>query len=145
MRAWTHRIQYYETDRMGITHHSNYIRIMEEARVDYLEQLGFPYAEMERRGIISPVTAVNCKYLATTTFDDRIRVDVRVIAFNGVVLTVGYEMTNQDGKHVFTGSSQHCFLNREGQILRLKREQPEFYAALAAQVESEVEGEAPHE
>ena len=87
MQALTHRVQYYETDRMGVTHHSNYIRFMEEARVAYLEQLGFPYAELERRGVISPVTAVNCKYLATTTFDDRITVDVRVEAFNGVVLT----------------------------------------------------------
>lgn len=78
MQALTHRVQYYETDRMGVTHHSNYIRFMEEARVAYLEQLGFPYAELERRGVISPVTAVNCKYLATTTFDDRITVDVRV-------------------------------------------------------------------
>ena len=74
MQTLTHRVQYYETDRMGVTHHSNYIRFMEEARVAYLEQLGFPYAELERRGVISPVTAVNCKYLATTTFDDRITV-----------------------------------------------------------------------
>ena len=111
MQALTHRVQYYETDRMGVTHHSNYIRFMEEARVAYLEQLGFPYAELERRGVISPVTAVNCKYLATTTFDDRITVDVRVEAFNGVVLTIGYDMTKQDGTRVFTGSSEHCFLN----------------------------------
>ena len=59
MQALTHRVQYYETDRMGVTHHSNYIRFMEEARVAYLEQLGFPCAELERRGVISPVTAVN--------------------------------------------------------------------------------------
>lgn len=114
MQTLTHRVQYYETDRMGVTHHSNYIRFMEEARVAYLEQLGFPYAELERRGVISPVTAVNCKYLATTTFDDRITVDVRVEAFNGVVLTIGYDMTKQDGTRVFTGSSEHCFLNPEG-------------------------------
>ena len=44
MQTLTHRVQYYETDRMGVTHHSNYIRFMEEARVAYLEQLGFPYA-----------------------------------------------------------------------------------------------------
>lgn len=31
MTAYHHLVQYYETDRMGITHHSNYIRWMEEA------------------------------------------------------------------------------------------------------------------
>ncbi len=76
--------------------------------------------------MISPVTAVNCKYLATTTFDDRITVDVRVAAFNGVVLTIGYDMTKQDGTHVFTGTSEHCFLNPEGHFHPLRRDQKEF-------------------
>ena len=38
---YTHKVQYYETDKMGITHHSNYIRWMEEARVDMLEKINF--------------------------------------------------------------------------------------------------------
>ena len=41
MNAYRHTVQYYETDRMGIVHHSNYIRWMEEARVDDLAQLGW--------------------------------------------------------------------------------------------------------
>ena len=44
MKPYCHRVQYYETDMMGLVHHSNYIRWMEEARVDFLDQLGFPYA-----------------------------------------------------------------------------------------------------
>ena len=36
MTPYCHKVQYYETDRMGVTHHSNYIRWMEEARVDLL-------------------------------------------------------------------------------------------------------------
>ena len=55
-------VQYYETDRMQIVHHSNYIRWMEEARIDFLRQIGWDYAKLESIGIISPVTAVNCKY-----------------------------------------------------------------------------------
>ena len=43
MKAYQHKVQYYETDKMGITHHSNYIRWMEEARIDFLEQLGWNY------------------------------------------------------------------------------------------------------
>lgn len=136
MQCIIHRVQYYETDRMGITHHSNYLRFMEEARVAFMEQLGFPYARLEEMGIISPVTGVNCKYVAPTTFDDRVAVSVSVLAFNGVVLTIGYEMTKQDGTRVFTGTSDHCFLNREGHFVRLKREHPAFYAMLMQQVEA---------
>ena len=47
MKPYIHKVQYYETDKMGITHHSNYIRWMEEARVDFMEQIGWGYDKME--------------------------------------------------------------------------------------------------
>ena len=146
-QVFKREINYYETDKMQVVHHSNYIRFMEEARVAYLEQLGFPYAELERRGVISPVTAGNCKYLATTTFDDRITVDVRVEASNGVVLTIGYDMPKHDGTRVFTGTSEHCFLNPEGHFIRLRRDQKEFYEMLMRElnVHHPTEGETSHE
>ena len=46
MTAYHHLVQYYETDRMGITHHSNYIRWMEEARVHFLAEIGWPYDKL---------------------------------------------------------------------------------------------------
>ena len=60
MRPYLHRVQSYETDRMGITHHSNYIRWMEEARVDFLEQLCWGYDRLESLGVASPVLGVEC-------------------------------------------------------------------------------------
>ena len=56
MKAYRHTVQYYETDRMGIVHHSNYIRWMEEARVDYLAQLGWGLERLEAMGSVSPAT-----------------------------------------------------------------------------------------
>ena len=132
MTPYIHRVHYYETYRMGVTHHSNYIRMMEEARVDFLEQLGWPYAKMEELGILSPVTAVNLKYLAPTTFDDRIAIEVRVRAFDGVKLTIAYTMTKMGDVPVpvLTGESEHVFLNSQGRFVRMKREQPELYALM---------------
>ena len=139
---YTHRVQYYETDRMGVTHHSNYIRMMEEARVDFMEQLGWPYARMEELGVMSPVTAVNVKYLAPTTFDDRVVVTVSVKAFDGVRLRIGYTMEKEGETPVavLTGESEHVFLNAQGRFVRLKRELPEFYQLL-----TEMAGEAQEE
>ena len=37
---YKHKVQYYETDKMQVVHHSNYIRWMEEARVEFLEKIG---------------------------------------------------------------------------------------------------------
>ena len=47
IRPYEHHAKYYETDQMGIIHHSNYIKWMEEARMDLMEQIGLSYKEME--------------------------------------------------------------------------------------------------
>ncbi|MGN0745846.1 MAG: acyl-CoA thioesterase [Aristaeellaceae bacterium] len=132
MTPYVHQVQYYETDRMGITHHSNYIRWMEEARVDFLRQIGWGYDRLEDMGIVSPVTAASCRYLASTTFADRVSITLTVESFNGVTLCLGYTMEKGDGAQVCTGHTEHCFLNREGRFLRLKREFPDFYQALTS-------------
>lgn len=126
---YIHKVNYYETDRMGIVHHSNYIRFMEEARLDFLSQIGFGYDEMEKNGVISPVTAVSGRYKKTTTFPDEISVTVTVTELSRAVLKLGYTMTVGDAV-VFIGESEHCFLGSDGRILNLKKTMPNFYEAL---------------
>ena len=133
MEAYRHTVQYYETDRMGITHHSNYIRWMEEARVDFQRQLGWSYERLEAEGVVSPVTAVECRYRASTTFADVVTVEVSVAELKNATMKIAYVMTKQDGTMVFEGASEHCFLNGAGKILRLRRDLPGFYAALEQQ------------
>ena len=137
MLSYRHTVQYYETDKMGITHHSNYIRWMEEARVALLEDMDFSYRRLEEMGIISPVMALECKYKAPTTFADCIDVQVGVESFNGVVLRMRYRMLKQDGTLACEGHSEHCFLNEQGHFIRLKRDYPDFFAALMARVEGD--------
>ena len=60
IHSYQHKVQYYETDQMGMVHHSNYIRWFEEARVDYLEHIGLPYHVIEAGGILSPVLEMHC-------------------------------------------------------------------------------------
>ena len=131
MNPYIKKVQYYETDMMGIAHHANYIRWMEEARIDFLDQLGFPYARMEADGIISPVRAVSCQYKRPCTFGDTLSIAVTVDSFNGVVLTLRYDMTRKsDDVLVCQARSEHVFMRREGGLLRMKRDMPEFSAAL---------------
>ncbi len=127
---YTHTVQYYETDKMGITHHSNYIRWMEEARVDFLAQMGWDYAKLESLGIVSPVTAVDCKYMISTTFAEKITITVSIAEFKGVRLKLAYTMKNTEGKVVCQAHSEHCFLDTSGNLIRLKKNFPEFYEAL---------------
>ena len=130
MKPYLHKVQYYETDMMGVAHHANYLHWMEEARIDFMDRLGFPYAEMERRGVLSPVKSLSCEYRHPCSFGDEISVSVRVGSFNGVIMTIVYEMKNQNEETVCEARSEHVFLNREGHFVRLKRDMPEFCAAV---------------
>ena len=103
---YIHTVQYYETDKMGITHHSNDIRWMEEARVDFLSQIGWDYARLENMGIISPVLNVTCEYKRTTTFSDQVSISVTVKEFKGVKLHLAYEMRDKDDNLILKGISQ---------------------------------------
>jgi acyl-CoA thioester hydrolase len=131
-----HKVQYYETDRMGITHHSNYIRIMEEARIDFLAQLGYEYAKLEAMGVVSPVTKVECQYKVPTTFADEIRVFILVEECSFARLRLRYKMLNQNSVVVCTAASEHCFVSPEGKIIRIDREFPEFFETLKEQSEA---------
>ena len=132
---YTHVVQYYETDKMGITHHSNYIRWMEEARVDFLSQIGWDYAKLEAAGIISPVLNVSCDYKKTTTFSDKVTIRVSVQELRGVKLRLAYEMKNEEGTVVCLATSSHAFLNTDGKPIRLQQEQPGLFAALSSLIE----------
>ncbi len=127
---YTHKVQYYETDKMLVTHHSNYMRWMEEARVDFLDSIGWSYKKLEELGIISPVIALDGKYKKSTTFGDVVSIDVKIREFKGVKLKLVYEMTNQDGEAVFEGHSEHCFLNSKGRPIMIKTAYPGFYDAI---------------
>ena len=119
METYQHNVQYYETDQMGITHHSNYIRFMEEARIDFFKKLGYDYREFEKRGIVSPVIGLNnIKYKKPSTFGDKLDIDVCAKTYNTIILTLHYVM-KKDGVVIFEGDSEHCFLSKEGKMLKL--------------------------
>lgn len=127
MFEYIRKVPYHETDKMGITHHANYIKWMEEARIAFLDRIGYGYAKLEREGIISPVIEVECQYKHPTTFDDTVCVQVRVEEFKGVKLVIVYTMTNQaTGEPVLTGKTMHCFTNVDGRPIILKKQFPEL-------------------
>lgn len=122
------RINYYETDRMGVVHHSNYIRFLEEARCQMLDANLMPYSAFEEQGVMIPVLGVDCNYKQHVTFDDVIVIHPFVKEFNGVRLTMGYQITNKKtGDLVLTGETKHCFTDMNLRPIRLQKQIPDFY------------------
>ncbi len=121
------KINYYETDRMGVVHHSNYIRFLEEARCYWLEQIDMPFALLEENGITIPVLGVNCTYKYHVTFGDIILIKPYMKEYSGVRMTVGYEVTEKaSGKTVIIAETKHCFTNKELKPINLKKYNKEF-------------------
>ena len=121
-------INYYETDKMGIVHHSNYVRFLEEARCSMLKKLGMPYSSFEENGIMIPVLGVNCTFKHHVTFNDIILIKLYVKEFNGVRFTMGYTATEKNtGEVVFTGETRHCFTDNNLKPIRLQKIAPDFY------------------
>ena len=139
MTSYKHKVQYYETDKMGIVHHSNYIRWMEEARVDFLEKIGWSYDQLEKVGLVSPVLSLNIDYSHPTYFSDMVSIDVEILELKMSKMRVGYKMINREGEIVAKSESSHGFLLSSGRPAILKRDFPGLYEALLTHLYSEKE------
>ena len=128
MRPYIRKINYYECDRMGMTHHSNYIRFMEEARICYLEQLGYGFEKLEAKGLVSPVLGINISYKLPTTFPDTLQIELGIVQLTSLKVGFSYTMS-VNGKTVCTATSTHCFM-KEGHPVIMEREFPDLYEAM---------------
>ncbi|BFL12897.1 acyl-CoA thioesterase [[Clostridium] hylemonae] len=129
---YRHKVQYYETDQMGIVHHSNYIRWFEEARTDLMAQMGMGYEEMEKRGIMSPVLSVEADYLRMVHFGDTVAINAYIKEYNGIKMTIVYEVVDEKTEMVHCrGLTRHCFINESGRPVSLKQCCLEFHDMFA--------------
>lgn len=139
-KDYEHKVQYYETDQMGVVHHSNYIRWFEEARTDRLEQAGFGYDRMEALGIISPVLEASARYRSMTRYPDVVVIEARISAYNGVRMTVDYVVRDKNTREIrCTGQTKHCFLDREGRLIHMSKEHPQISDVVAGLLEDKEE------
>ena len=128
--------QYHETDQMGIIYHANYIQWFEEARVAWMDQLGYGYDAMEKAGIGSPVLEVHCNYHSPVRFHDTVLVRLRLTEFTGTRLRVSYEVSDEaTGALRATGESSHCFVEHStGMPVSLKKTHPDIYELFCKQM-----------
>ncbi len=125
MFCYRRKAHYHETDQMGVVHHSNYVKWMEEARIEFMRESGANYKTMEEAGVFSPVVSLSVDYKRPVEFDDTVEVRVSASKYNGVVLEVSYEFyTLTKDELCGTAQSKHCFL-KDGRPVSLKRTMPE--------------------
>lgn len=133
------RANYYETDMMGIVHHSNHIRYFEEARLDYMKSFGCDVLEMEKEGIIIPNVDAYAKYYIPVRFGEEVDIEVSLTTFNGIKMEYTFTMRKQNGELAAEGHTMHCFVKSNFRPISLKKAFPEYYQKLLAHLEPKEE------
>lgn len=131
------KANYYETDCMGIIHHSNYIRYFEEARIEYMYSIGCDIREMEKLGIIIPNVDAYARYYKTIKFFDDVEIEVRLTEFTGARMKLEYTIRfAETGKLASAGFTTHCFVNEKFKPMSLRRAYPELFNKLKEHIVS---------
>lgn len=126
IKPYERAVFYYETDRMGIVHHSNYIRWFEEARLDWMEQIGWPYKSLEDEKVIIPVLSVTADYKTMCKYGDTFIIYVKFEEYTGIRVGFSYEVRDKEtGELKCTGKSRHCFLDENNKPLFVRKRYPE--------------------
>jgi acyl-CoA thioester hydrolase len=129
IKPYCRKTNYYETDQMGIIHHSNYIRWFEEARIDLLEQINFGYKRINECGIDFALLDVYCEYKSMVRFGDIINIHISLSELKEMRMAVDYKIINAESDEICTlGKTRHFFYdNNKKRPVSLKKEIPELY------------------
>ncbi|MFC3886055.1 acyl-CoA thioesterase [Bacillus songklensis] len=123
-------VRYAETDQMGVVYHANYLVWMEVGRTDLIRRLGFNYAEMERDGILSPVTDVQVSYKKPLRYGDTAVVHTWIEHYDGLRVIYGYEILTPNGEIAITATSSHVCVKKENfRPISIRRLYPTWHQA----------------
>ena len=105
------RVNYYDTDQMGVVWHGNYLKYFEDAREEMFRECGLPYSEIERAGVIMPIVETGLTYRRPARYDEVLSIKVRVADPPRARVHVEYEVLAPDGAVCVTGFTDLAFVS----------------------------------
>jgi len=114
------RVNYSETDQMGVVYHARYLVWLDVARTEHLRLSGMSYRELEAAGLRLAVNEVIIRYRQPARYDDpiRIRCWVRQVASRKVEF--GYAIEHaEDNRLLATASTSLVTLDSTMALSRL--------------------------
>ena len=121
------RVRYADTDKMRIVYYANYLIYFEVGRTEFIRKYYKSYSEIEKDGYILPVLSASLNYKNSAAYDDLLTIKTTLNKFTKLRLFFDYEVCNQDGILLCTGSTEHCFTNENGKPRRMP---PELFNAM---------------
>lgn len=124
------KVRYQETDQMGVVYHANYLIWFEIGRTAFIEELGFKYNDMEKKGIVSPVIDANLHFKHPIRYGEEAYVKTWIKAYNGIRTTYGYSIVDKDDNTAVSGETQHVIVKKDSfRPLSLKKKFPDWHEA----------------
>ncbi len=115
-----HRVQFYETDLMGIVHHANYLRFLEEARVAWAQEHGLIRYEKPETASHFAVLETRVKHLKPAKFGDALEVDVEAKS-QGIRIYFQYRI-RKNNEIICVAETDHVPLDLELRPIKLTKE-----------------------
>lgn len=141
--TWKRKVKYYETDRMGVVHHSNYLRYLEEARMEWMEENIISYSELESMGVIVPAVSAVENFKAFLRFEEPFTLHLSLIEYTGVRMKFAYEIySDKTGLLCYSAETSHYFSSdalktgKEYMPISIKKKFPQIHEKMLGFLES---------
>ncbi|OQW50883.1 MAG: hypothetical protein A4S09_11190 [Proteobacteria bacterium SG_bin7] len=115
--TYTRPIAYYETDAMGVVHHSNFIRMFEDARVAWLRERGVAQTHAPYSDVVYAVVDATCQYLKPLRFGDFAKVRMQAQG-EGAKVRFRYAIYKNDSELSCTGTTLHVAIDKNFRITK---------------------------
>jgi len=120
-----YRVIYGDTDAGGVVYNANFLRFFEIGRTEMMRSLALPYSEMEKLGMILPVTESYLRYKAPAFYDDLITIAASLVELKKVSCRFHYRITcsRSDREQLLVkGFTNHACINRQGKLMPFPEE-----------------------
>lgn len=114
---YSRRVQFYETDAQGVLHHSNHLRIFEEARGEFLRKLGIPYSSVREMGYEVVLIEACCSYKKPILYDEEVVVELELGKVDRCTFEFFYKV-RVGGELRAEGRTKHCTV-RDGKLVSI--------------------------
>lgn len=99
------RIYYHDTDAGNVVYYANYLKYMEEARTEFLEDRGILLKDLARQGILFVVARQEIDYKAPAFYADTLEISAKLTSISTVKLEYEHEVKNQESRLICTGKA----------------------------------------
>ena len=105
------KVRYGETDQMGIVNNAVYPSWFEIGRTELFIEIGLPYGEIEKKGLLLPLSELRVKYHKPALYEDILTITTIIRHQPTARLIFDYEIRRPDGTLIASGDTTHAFLD----------------------------------